>query len=43
MQDFRREAPENGAEGVVLEYFCDFSENLFLKNEIKCENLGVWG
>ena len=32
---FGREAPENGAEGAVLENFSDFSENLFLKNEIK--------
>ena len=40
---FGREAPENGAEGAVLENFSDFSENLFLKNEIKSKNLGVWG
>ena len=43
LQDFRREAPEIGAEGAVLENFCDFSENLFLKNELKSKNLGVWG
>ena len=43
LQDFRREAPENGAESAVLENFTDFSENLFIKNEIKSENLGVWG
>ena len=42
-QAFGREAPKFGAEGVVLENFNDFSENLFLKNEIKSENLGVWG
>ena len=28
-----------GAKGVVLENFSDFSENLFLKNEIKSKNL----
>ena len=43
LQDFRREAPENGAEGAVLENFCDFSKKLSLKNAIKSENLGVWG
>ena len=43
LQDFRREAPEIGAEGAVLENFCDFSEKLLLKNEGKSENLGVWG
>ena len=40
---FGREAPENGAEGAVLENFCDFSKKLSLKNAIKSENLGVWG
>ena len=43
LQDFRREAPEIGAEGAVLENFCDFSKKLSLKNAIKSENLGVWG
>ena len=43
LQDFRREAPENGAEGAVLENFFDFSEKLSLKNAIKIKNLGVWG
>ena len=43
LQDFRREAPEIGAEGAVLENFCDFSKKLSLKNAIKNENLGVWG
>ena len=43
LQDFRREAPENGAEGAVLENFCDFSKKLSLKNAINSENLGVWG
>ena len=31
-----------GAKGAVLENFSDFSENLFLKNEIKSKNL-VYG
>ena len=43
LQDFRCEAPENCAEGAVLENFCDFSKKLSLKNAIKSENLGVWG
>ena len=30
-QGFGREAPENGAEGAVLENFRDFSENCHLK------------
>ena len=34
MQVFGRKAPENGAEGAVLEKFNDFSEKLFLKNAI---------
>ena len=38
---FGREAPENGAEGAVLENFRDFSEKLFLKNEIKSKNSGI--
>ena len=38
---FGREMPENGAEGAVLENFCDFSKKLSLKNAIKTENLGV--
>ena len=41
--DFRREAPENGAEGAVSDNFTDFSENFFLKNEIKSESLVVLG
>ena len=32
---FRREALESGVEGDTSENFDDFSENLFLKNEIK--------
>ena len=40
---FGRETPEYCAEGAILENFTDFSENLFLKNEIKRKNLGVWG
>ena len=43
LQVFGREAPENGAEGAVLENFYDFSKKLSLKNAIKSENLGVWG
>ena len=43
LQDFWREALENGAEGAVLENFCDFSKKLSLKNAIKTENLGVRG
>ena len=35
---FGHEAPECGAEGTVLEHFRNFSENLFLRNEIKSEN-----
>ena len=30
-------------EGAVLENFCDFSEKLFRKNEIKSENLSIMG
>ena len=40
-QDFRFEAPENGAEGAVLEIFFDFSEKLSLKNAIKIKNFGA--
>ena len=43
LQDFRREAPEIGAEGAVLENFWRFFEKLLLRNAIKSENLGVWG
>ena len=35
LQDFRRKAPENGAEGAVIEIFIDFSEKLSLKNAKK--------
>ena len=41
LQVFECEAPENGAEGAVLENFYDFSKKLSLKNAIKSENLGV--
>ena len=43
LQVFQREAPENGADGAVLEFFFDFSEKLSLKNAIKIKNLVVWG
>ena len=43
LQDFRREAPEIGAEGAILENVCNFLEILFLKNAIKSESLGTWG
>ena len=39
LQDFRHELPEKGAEGSVLENFCDFSKKLFLKNAIKSK---IW-
>ena len=38
-----RTARFSGAEGAVLENFRDFSEKLFVKNEMKSENLGIWG
>ena len=31
LQDFLHEAPENGAEGAVLEIFCDFECGKWLK------------
>ena len=37
MQNFRLLVPKNDAEGAVFENFGDFSEKLFLKNEIKCK------
>ena len=40
---FGREAPENGAEGAVLENFSNFFEKLFLTNDIKSENLDTLG
>ena len=45
MQDFRLEAPENGAKGAVLEHLCDFSTKLFLKNGIwnKKQKIGHMG
>ena len=42
LQDFRHEAPENGAEFAVLEFFFDFSKKLLLKSTAKSKNLGVW-
>ena len=38
LEGFGREAPENDAEGAVLENSSDFSEKLFLKSAIKREN-----
>ena len=42
LQIFGREAPENGAEGAVLENFSDFSEKLFLRNAIKLK-ISIYG
>ena len=38
-----REAPESYDKSAVLENFSDFSENLFLRNEIKSKTLDILG
>ena len=43
LQHFQREAPENSAEGAVLENFGDFSKKLSFKNAIKSDNLRIRG
>ena len=42
-QIFRREAPESGAEGAVLENSIDFQENCFFIKRNKSKNLDIFG
>ena len=40
---FGHEEPENGPEGTALENSLNFLEKMFLKNEIKSDDLSIRG